>query len=113
MIVDEAAGIARIVIYCNRGGAVAYDFGLASVLDKLHPDRVPVGLQGNKVPTLRVTSTKGEIVLTENADIEVYDLLGRKIVEKANTTFVKVLPGLYIVKAENAGNVLNTKVVVE
>lgn len=113
VIVDEAAGIARIVIYCNRGGAVAYDFGLASVLDKLHPDRVPVGLQGNKVPTLRVTSTKGEIVLTENADIEVYDLLGRKIVEKANTTFVKVLPGLYIVKAENAGNVLNTKVVVE
>ena len=60
-----------------------------------------------------MTSTKGEIVLTENADIEVYDLLGRKIVEKANTTFVKVLPGLYIVKAENAGNVLNTKVVVE
>lgn len=36
VIVDEAAGIARIVIYCNRGGAVAYDFGLASVLDNAH-----------------------------------------------------------------------------
>lgn len=112
VVVNEETGIARIIIYCNRGGAVAYDFGTREAIDTAHPS-IPDGIQNGTAPTLKVISSKGEITLSEVADIEVYDVLGQKVAEKTNTTFVKVNQGIYIVKAKNSGNMLSTKVVVE
>ena len=110
VVVNEDAGIARIVIYCNRGGAVAYDFGTRENINRAHP---PVGIQNGFMSTLQVISSKGEAVLSEAADIELYNLIGQKVAERTNTTSIKALPGIYVLKAKNAGNILNTKVVVE
>lgn len=52
-------------------------------------------------------------MLSETADIELYNLIGQKVAERTNTTSIKALPGIYVLKAKNAGNILNTKVVVE
>ena len=110
VVVNEDTGIARIVIYCNRGGAVAYDFGTRENINRAHPS---VGIQNGFMSTLQVISSKGEVVLSETADIELYNLIGQKVAERTNTTSIKALPGIYVLKAKNAGNILNTKVVVE
>ena len=112
VVVNEEKGIARIIIYCNRGGAVAYDFGTRVDIDKEHKGG-PDGIQNGFMSTLQIISSKGEVVLSETADIELYNLIGQKVAERTNTTSIKALPGIYVLKAKNAGNILNTKVVVE
>lgn len=109
-VVDEEKGIARIVIYCNRGGAAAYDFGTRENINKAHSG---TGFKKDFVSTLQVISTKGEVVLSEAADIELYNLIGQKVAERTNTTSIKALPGIYVLKAKNAGSTLNAKVIVE
>ena len=112
VVVNEEKGIARIIIDCNRGGAVAYDFGTRVDIDKEHKGG-PDGIQNGFMSTLQIISSKGEVVLSETADIELYNLIGQKVAERTNTTSIKALPGIYVLKAKNAGNILNTKVVVE
>ena len=36
VVVNEEKGIARIIIYCNRGGDVGYDFGKRVDIDIEH-----------------------------------------------------------------------------
>ena len=81
-------------------------------IDKEHKGG-PDGIQNGFMSTLQIISSKGEVVLSETADIELYNLIGQKVAERTNTTSIKALPGIYVLKAKNAGNILNTKVVVE
>lgn len=109
VISDPTTGLSRIVIYCNRGGAVAYDFGKSDAIDAVYGTGI-AALNGDK---LEITVDKGEVILSEVGNIEVYSIAGEKIADKFLATSIKLLPGLYVVKATNASGTVTSKVIVK
>ncbi len=106
---NETTGLSRIIVYCNRGGAVAYDFGTKEAIEAAYG----TGIKALNGSTLEITTAKGQVLLSEVGNIEVYTLDGQKVADKFLATSINLVPGIYIIKATNNSGTVTSKVIVE
>lgn len=97
--------VATIYVYAYNNGLAAYKFGLEA---DLSTSIKTVGTGG-----LTLTTVSQGIVLSEIANVEVYNLVGQRVLVKPNTDRVDLESGMYVVKAVSAQGAVTSKVIIK
>lgn len=101
--VNEAGTEALIYIYAANNGVGAYRF-----VD------TAAGVADVEGANLKISTTNSTIMLSEVANVEIYNFAGQRLISKNQVDQVAVASGVYIVKAITAlGEVATAKVIVE
>lgn len=111
--VKQDSRVALIYVYATNSGAAAYIFGQQEDIDRYINDD-PIGIDNSEIANFAITTTVAGIVLSEAADVTVFNFAGQQVVAQSNAKTVALASGSYIVKAvASNGKTVASKVIIK